>query len=162
MEFKSYYVAKIIDYGRSYIVNGVDLKKELCKTPLCKPDCGTKYGFGWLNDNLTPDNFFISSIKKNESHDLRLINSIFPQIVKYGVGIPEFENNKLYGTEPNINPIELNLITNVTGVKITLNNYFREPNLVAYFRSSLYSLDKKFGEMHVYLDLSKDVQFVKT
>jgi hypothetical protein len=82
--FKSRYMLKIIDYGRSYfndIESGVNSRdiydEELCQnaTDCTSPEtgeCGSSVGFGWLK-NLPPHPesvFYISSQRKNISHDL--------------------------------------------------------------------------------------------
>ena len=72
--FKSKYMAKIIDYGRSYFKNqrtkesSLKVYKEVCK--LCTPDCGTDAGFAYLKD--TSRLTYIVSQKKNITHDLQL------------------------------------------------------------------------------------------
>lgn len=73
-KFKSKYMAKIIDYGRSYFKNNKTKESSLkvyntvCK--LCTPDCGSEAGFAYLKDasRLT----YIVSQKKNITHDLQL------------------------------------------------------------------------------------------
>ena len=82
--FKSRYMLKIIDYGRSYfndIESGVNSRdiyaEELCQnaTDCTSPEtgeCGSSVGFGWLK--ILPPHpesvFYISSQRKNISHDL--------------------------------------------------------------------------------------------
>ena len=83
ISFKSAYIAKLIDYGRSYYdykgpgdVRGrLEIEdeskyvyKEVCKIPECKPRCGHNYGFAWFKTN---DN--ICSQRPNISQDLRLL-----------------------------------------------------------------------------------------
>lgn len=82
VRFKSRYIAKIIDYGRSYFenpsgkgftANSKSIYDEVCKEKACK-DCGGSQGFGWLEYKpaTLPYNSFICSQIPNESHDLRL------------------------------------------------------------------------------------------
>jgi hypothetical protein len=77
LEFNCQYVPKIIDYGRSFFDNGnLNSRKiydRLCKEKDCKPKCGEKFGFTWLDPIPT---FHISSSQKNESHDLRALYNI--------------------------------------------------------------------------------------
>ena len=120
--FLSPYIPKIIDYGRSYFNNGntnsTTIYNKICTTPQCGI-CGQDVGFGWF-DPISE--YFISSSKKNESHDLRICNIIrkelkniytvtktkpttiafkelahFVKKVKYGVGIKS-RQGKEYGT----------------------------------------------------------------
>jgi len=90
VKFKSSYMLKIIDYGRSYFKDetGTNAKtiydKELCEYgtecnyPETTGECGDKVGFSWLK-KLGPQpikQFYISSQKKNISHDLLPLNRI--------------------------------------------------------------------------------------
>ena len=160
LEFNSYYVAKIIDYGRSYISNGAELKKKLCDTRECDPDCGYNYGFGWMNNTLSSKNYYISSIKKNQSHDLRLLNSIFPKLVKYGNGISK-SSNKHYGTKPMSTETTDGLISNVSGAKSYIKQYLTNTENITYFSGNDFPPAKKIGELHVYLDFTTPTRFVK-
>lgn len=73
--FYSAYIPKIIDYGRSYvhssIMNSKKIFDTICAEKACNPYCGENVGFQWFN---TDNDLFIASSKKNESHDLRLLN----------------------------------------------------------------------------------------
>ena len=76
--FDSPYIAKIIDYGRSYIHDGEtskDIYDHVCQLPEC-PDCGADNGFGTFPLSNERDFYHIVSQKKNESHDLRFLNSV--------------------------------------------------------------------------------------
>ena len=93
--FKSRYIAKIIDYGRSYysygassIRNPKNFFKQLCETNECnienekhpgtlKSACGEEMGLAWLYPDLHEDYYFISSSLSNPSHDLRLLYQIY-------------------------------------------------------------------------------------
>lgn len=54
VNFKSPYIVKIIDYGRSYFspehpdLNPTDIYNHLCSEPACSPKCGSKSGFTFL------------------------------------------------------------------------------------------------------------------
>lgn len=100
--FKSKYLVKIIDYGRSYFNNGGDIHSKsihskLCATPECNDiiedqysdddekenkiikyaNCGDYSGFGFLqSEENNIDNYYINSFRHNISHDLRLIRII--------------------------------------------------------------------------------------
>ena len=153
--FYSPYIPKMIDYGRSYFDNGnLNSRKiydRVCSTKDCKPNCGKKYGFEWLN----PDPYLtISSSQKNESHDLRLMNSLksiddfyktnvnpstektyihlknIVDKIAYGVGIDEPEN-KQFGTIENLNILPRR-ITNVNGLHDELKKLIEEkPDIIS-------------------------------
>lgn len=76
IEFYTRFIPKIIDYGRSFFDNGktnsAKIRNKICNTPGCI-ECGDNNGFGWLDPNSP---YFICSSKKNESHDLRLLDFI--------------------------------------------------------------------------------------
>jgi hypothetical protein len=85
INFKSPYIVKIIDYGRSFFkykgtnsgqLNSSDIYKKLCQEGSCNIGnqvCGKDYGFEWMEGPLSNENFFISSQYLNNSHDLRLL-----------------------------------------------------------------------------------------
>ena len=82
VEFKSPYIAKIIDYGRSYFesdkMNSFGILKQLCKEPECDDrysNCGESYGFKYMNTaSQMKESYYICSAINNPSHDLRLMN----------------------------------------------------------------------------------------
>lgn len=85
ISFRTRYIAKIIDYGKSYFndeANGFNVErfyKDICDKRECLPDCGFNYGFSWFED--MDDEYYISSRVPNKSHDLRLLSilgSIIP------------------------------------------------------------------------------------
>ena len=126
VEFKSSYIAKLIDYGRSFFVDADEssitgssksIYDTICKIKQCKPNCGEDVGFGNVAPEEYPGSFYyISSSKRNMSHDLRALNDLkkYPGInpalhntlkkVVYGFGLAE---NKQYGTKEQDNPSRL-------------------------------------------------------
>jgi len=75
VRFKSRYLPKIIDYGRSYYRYGRNLIENVYASPDC-PNHGIDDGFSFssLDGTLNRDDFFINVARKNESHDLRLLS----------------------------------------------------------------------------------------
>ena len=123
VEFKSSYIAKIIDYGRCFFVDtdeslfsgsSKSIYDTICKLEKCRPNCGVNAGFSNLAPETYPGSFYyISSSKRNMSHDLRLLNELKKQSliktlnvplynelkkVSYGIGL---KINKHYGTKEN-------------------------------------------------------------
>ena len=92
IEFKSQYIAKIIDYGRSFFnypyemhekINPSTIYEKICSEPNCetiiknkKLQCGQANGFNYFNKNLQQKHMYILSTESNPSHDLRLLYSI--------------------------------------------------------------------------------------
>jgi len=77
--FKSPYIAKIIDYGRCYFNDTEDSKDiydEVCQLPKCKKKCGDERGFSNFRLSNERGFYHIVTQKKNESHDLRFLNSV--------------------------------------------------------------------------------------
>jgi hypothetical protein len=109
ISFKSQYIAKMIDYGRSFIKLGGPSNSEtyydhLCDTPSCnvRPEqCGDESGYAWLiDDSLTEDNYYISSRINNVSHDLRLLKDLWSTMPWYEK--PFSSNVKLFDMFQNI------------------------------------------------------------
>jgi len=164
--FFSPYIPKIIDYGRSFFDNGnvksKNIYDKICTINGCKPHCGSDYGFAWLD----PEPYLtISSSKKNESHDLRLLNKLKKEIlhvpdteshieldkilkrIVYGVGITEIKN-KEYGTMEDLT-ISNTKIYNVKGAYASLKKAIENPEVVKENLMNFSSL-KKIGDLHVY------------
>jgi hypothetical protein len=84
VSFKSEYLVKLIDYGRSFFhdtteSNSVTVHKRLCALRECDPTCGYNSGYQYLqplNKKHPEDDYYISSMMANESHDLRLLKMI--------------------------------------------------------------------------------------
>jgi len=170
--FYSPYIPKIIDYGRSFFDNGnLNSRKiydKICSTKECEPECGGYYGLSWLDPK---PQYFISSSKKNESHDLRMINSIkkfikdlnikettisFKETKKvlnklvYGIGIKEPEY-KTFGTKENVS-ISESKIYNVTGAYIALKKVVENSKVILENQMKYSNLSNKLGDLHVYYD----------
>jgi hypothetical protein len=172
--FKMPYLPKIIDYGRSYFDNGnlnsYKIYESVCSTNECEPHCGHNYGLQWLN----PDPYLtISSSQKNESHDLRLINSVKNNLmgiyqktsppvqntfielqnifnkIAYGVGIRKYEK-KQFGTKENLN-ISPRRITNVNGLHDALKIAIQKSEIITENQTN-YNDNETACHLHVYYD----------
>jgi hypothetical protein len=71
--FYSPYIAKIIDYGRSYFYendqnNSSIVLKKICQAKECKPECGIDYGYNQIYEYID------KNYARNISADLRLIS----------------------------------------------------------------------------------------
>ena len=187
--FNCPYIVKIIDYGRSFykykqselnpptIINPMDIYDKLCTEPKCSPDCGTDKGFEWMSTSLTQDNYFISSLLPNMSHDLRLLNYITNAIkqnkpkrantlqektmyatittqildkLKYGQGIKG--DDKKYGTNVNKTYGFPNSINNVVDAESALQDIIMNDPLASLLNERKYPPANKIGSMHIYVD----------
>jgi len=173
--FFSPYIPKIIDYGRSFYDNGKSNSRKIydkiCTVKECSPKCGIDSGLSWLD----PKPYItISSSKKNESHDLRLLNRLRGGISKlyaghpiptektfietynmlkktvYGVGIDE-PKNRSYGTEENLS-ISADKIYNVTGAYEGLKEIVESPIVINENKTNYPNMADKLGDLHVYND----------
>ena len=163
VQFKSYYIAKIIDYGRSYISSSMKIHKKLCNTTACNPDCGYDNGFAWMDGKtLLAENYYINSAIRNPSHDLRLFKMFFPgfKSLKYGVGINN-SDNKEYGTKPNYTSGMPNAINNVADAskyfQLKLSDAIRQ----AYFNGPDFPENKKFADLHIYMNMTTPMKLIK-
>ena len=173
LSFKSQYVTKMIDYGKSFVNlsgshNSETYHTELCNTNECNVDpeeCGDESGYGWLHsDSLTADNYYISSRVNNQSHDLRLLKDLWPNlpwhdeplvsnvrirtVLKNILGRVHYEHK--YGTPPVAGKQDINgKIENVVDAE------FHIRHAMAYAdqrkaNDDYYSGMAKLGDMHLY------------
>ena len=146
----------------------------MCRSPYCKPSCGMFVGFQFMPPD---DEFFISTSKKNESHDLRLLYTfqkigIFEQYSKhnpnssigkainscvYGVKIQN-PQHKIFGTEENTK-ISNSRIYNVEGAYLAFQKIVMDANTIAT-NDQHNSTKTKLGEFHIYTD-QKPMHFNK-
>lgn len=104
ISFKSPYMAKIIDYGRSYFknesnndFNSANMYNEICNEKECG-DCGENVGYSWLSrSGSLRRQYFIHSIFSNQSHDLRLLYNLKEDFKYYSLNLKMYKNpNSLY------------------------------------------------------------------
>lgn len=151
--FKSRYIAKIIDYGRSFYDDGdnnsLKTYNTICGTTECEPDCGVESGLVILGPEQYPGSFhYISSQKRNISHDLRLATTIrFPRQRTYLQNVVDkVEYTRQYGTKEILSkefPYKINnvidmwsaltKIINTPEYKTANDEYFNTLNHVGVF-----------------------------
>lgn len=175
--FHSPYIPKIIDYGRSFFDNGnLNARKiydKICKEKDCEPKCGEMVGLSWLD----PKPFLtISSSKKNESHDLRLLKTIATNMelvqilstgpvpteatfvetnkllrkIVYGVSI-KHAPQKEFGTKENLK-ITKPKIYNVNGAYLALKEIIAKQELIAENDMNYFRPEDLIGTLHIYDD----------
>jgi hypothetical protein len=118
VSFKSKYIAKIIDYGRSFFndeeakMDSKKIRASLCVEPSCNPkwegECGKFQGFASLrglsneSSELNESNGYIDSTNANYSHDLLLIHQLKNILMKKifnGSGIFKLFRNLNYNSD---------------------------------------------------------------
>lgn len=176
--FYSAYIPKIVDYGKSFVrssnMNSKKIYDTICAEKACNPNCGENVGFQWFTPN---SKMFISSSKKNESHDLRLLtmcindvnkilndnnlnidkNPAFLKIyeilqkTKYGVGIDNIKN-KQFGSIENLSNNSTDGIVNVNLAYKALKHAIEEPDVIAENKEYYEKTFSKLGDIHIYDD----------
>jgi len=173
LSFKSQYIAKMIDYGRSFIdinkqSNSETYYKELCLEESCNYDgeqCGDESGYGWMPPPQTEDNYYISSSLNNISHDLRLLSNLWPimpwneepfksntrirSILKNILGRVKYEND--YGTPPVVGKASLShgLIEDVGDAEFYIRGAVQKADQ-KQANDDYYIGMQKLGDMHIY------------
>jgi hypothetical protein len=175
--FKSIYIVKIIDYGRSFFNGNEEYYDKVCKEKACDPNCGHYLGFSYFNKDFTKDKdtYYINALHKHESHDLRLLyefrnNSpinvyrghdltknyvkLFDDVV-YGVGLAT--EYKRYSTMEDLT--HDHLIHNVTDANKRFEQIIDTP-LAKEINDYTYEKSIKIGELHVYSD-GRELEFIQ-
>ena len=173
----------MIDYGRCFFYdnntnNSTNIHNQICSENSCDPECGEEVGYGWLHDNgLNGYDYYINSSEVNISHDLRLMYDItlqkksipsfalpqFPALhtllykVEYGIGIDD-QDNKPYGTMPNIDSGIPDKINNVQDAYIMLEALLKQSTLQKQNNKD-YKHMTKLGDLYVY-SANKPIRFV--
>ena len=186
VSFKSKYIVKIIDYGRSFFkyaageaasgaveaagaANAKDVYEAVCKEPECGPagSCGYDKGFAWM-EKLEPrykaGSNWISSQEKNISHDLRLLNEVkentvglLPDFMKTMTDLVQYK--KQFGTGEILKSGLPNKINNVQDAADIFKHELLEPEEIEY-NEEVYQGQPKLGDLHVYDD-GRPMQFTK-
>lgn len=169
--FKSRYMLKIIDYGRSYFndefkgVNAKELYDEkICPEADCNSrdsgTCGSHVGFSWLKklSGRPKSQFYISSQQRNISHDLLPLTRIKENNKEPSLNILTPELNALvnkvvytdyYGTKENTRKGYPKKIFNVDDAMQCIKTYimsqkFKDKN------EEVYSGKDKLGDLSIY------------
>jgi hypothetical protein len=170
--FKSRYIAKIIDYGRSFFRNSTiqsnDIYRELCKIKECNngEKCGDMSGYSFFlkSQSEIKTNHYINSLSINNSHDLRLIKdvmrlittkSLSPAVNKYLLFFKKNTNyEQQFGTPHNPSSGLPKKINNVSDAF----QFIKNTKLTIVESLSFDHLDK-IGDLHVYDD-GRDMEFI--
>jgi len=158
IRFKSPFMVKIIDYGRSYFGIG-NIRDELCK--ICE-ECGEDVGFGWLyfqkND---PQSYYITPRFLNKSADLRLLYDI-KRKVKSSKHLKRMLNINFispYGTPENIT-FKRGEIRNISDAFNTICKIMILDDVIIDNEKSVSSMTK-FGDLEIFTDMSREMIFTK-
>lgn len=170
ISFKSPYMAKIIDYGRSYFkhenkdnFNSKNIYDKICKEKECEP-CGEKVGYSLLtNSGQLRNQSYIHSSVSNKSHDLRLLynfKSVFknyklhtkthkkPNSLYFNI-LNKLKYNTHYGTPEAKNNGYPNKIETVSDAFKGLSDLILRPDFFEYNQAEIENLDK-IGDLYIY------------
>ena len=182
VSFKSAYVAKIIDYGRSYFKDSVTdnwgfanrnqlgnapnskrIHSHICMLGNCRPKCGADFGFSFLNEETVFGEVgYIVSQKPNVSHDLRLLyelNSKVPSmfVIKALLNDVVYDVKtkgrfKGYGTKENKVAGKFGKINNINDAYMGLESMVTKLRTSALNDGKFPDPNMKLGDLHVYVD----------
>jgi len=172
VSFNTYYISKIIDYGRSFFDdNNEGISSLLLKTKIkgikqnINPD---NSGYGWL---ITTGEHHIDSSKKNISHDLRLLRMIKNNISNYEddditkkffVLFKNLKYDGQYGTEEVLTNSKL-YVKNVVDAHYQLKNLVIDNLLQMKSNNPTTFPDEDLlGTMDIYLDGSSKPMTYRT
>jgi len=128
--FKSPYIVKIIDYGRSYFspehpdLNPTDIYNHLCSEPACSsnplaipPKCGSEFGFTFFNPSRKNEKYdwYINTNISNQSHDLKIFKYVSAKIA----------SNKFKGIDPKWEKLLDPLVKLITGASQQYGKEFK-------------------------------------
>jgi len=179
--FKSCYMLKIIDYGRSFFKDETANSKQIYDEELCEyatdcnePDssgeCGDQVGFAWLaKPGANPaKNFYISSQKRNMSHDLLPLTRILeshtaPRTNKLTPELKALLGKVVYtdyfGTAELAMTGYPHAIYNVQDASKTIMDYIMTKKCMDK-NAEVYAGLEKLGDLHIYLNKQKPMHFV--
>jgi hypothetical protein len=175
ISFKSSYMLKIIDYGRSYFkdtAGGIDAKQvyaDICKTAACDDNCGESFGLAWLEDDSADpaERYFISSQHENMSHDLLPLTRMYEKHTDKTLVLPpvlvELGQKIIYkgyfGTEENVLMGYPEVINNVQDAATFIMDCVKRPDYLAH-NNAVNRTKEKLGDLHIYMDGSREMEFM--
>jgi hypothetical protein len=181
ISFKSSYMLKIIDYGRSYFndeeshLNSKQVYDEICQINKCNTrndKCGASFGFSWLEDDShdPAGNFYISAQHKNISHDLLPLERIYQNNTKENPNnlppdlfdlIKKVIYNDYFGTPEDLTAGYPANINNVQDAADFIAEWVKKPEYQA--RNNAANRTKgKLGDLHIFMDGITPMEFVPT
>jgi len=172
--FRSQYLVKLLDYGRSYYNEGANnnssvVYDKICHTITCNPQCGVDKGFARLGIDRQRKHRVkavnLISRKPNKSYDLWLLDTIQGLILSHrdldllkdveGLDLLcymiEFDN----GIEKESEVMKIN---NVLDAFKSLNDIVNTESNITKNRERYSDVKKKIGELHIYTD-GRDVEY---
>ena len=185
--FKSKYMVKIIDYGRSFFPGSKDYYERICNIRECG-DCGEAAGFNSMRrESDLYHEGYIHSLYSNQSHDLRLLRECYELLDEHSAELEDhggmvntkFMSNNLfellfvkyskpYGTPEVVNTTSQNVLSYL-GYSRPISSVSDVVRIILpYITSNAsqndrdYASLRKIGDLHVYSDLKTPMEFIPT
>lgn len=159
IQFKSPYMVKIIDYGRSHMSVG-NIYEEVCK--LCD-NCGKSVGYQWLYPQKNePRTYYITPRFLNNSADLRLLYDIRRKVASPNNFLKKMltvKYNTPYGTPEDLTFKEGEL-HNIIDAFNMISKLMLLPEVLKMNETSVSKMTK-FGDLEVYTDMSQPMRFTR-
>ena len=158
VSFNSEYVAKIIDYGKSFFdASGLShssitdhpqkINEKICTLPECEPYCGEDYGYK-LDPRYIDTRTHITPLKKNSSHDLRLLSIIGKKFISSSHWMRAFFDNVIYhgryGTPELSSSLTSN--SNISNVISNVEDAFEQLKFIIMSPSNKATNDSRYTE----------------
>ena len=166
ISFPSRFIAKILDYGRSYCPQVDTYYKSICQhcnKPTGRP-CGYNEGHKWFMTG-NEQSYYIGVLDTNISHDLRLgamVRELLIQRKAFKLPISgllkQIKYGSKYGTREDSCPTE-DRICDVEDMYESLNAYVNNSVFESYYETE-FDPQHLEGTMNIYLDRSKELSFV--
>lgn len=159
IHFKSPYIVKIIDYGRSYFGIG-NIRDELCR--LCE-NCGEDVGYEYLfyqKNDLNSE--YISPRFLNKSSDLRILYDIKRKVLNPTPHLKQMLNFKYlnkYGTTEDLTS-KPGVIHNIMDAFDMISKIMASHDVLLDNEASVKGMTK-FGVLEIFTDMSQEMRFIK-
>lgn len=184
VSYKSRYLVKIIDYGRSFFTGSPAYYQKVCDEAKCQPLNGLKKGFvnfhppGPAGVGRAADRVYghANALFKNESHDLiflyncnymltkdfpekqKLLDADYMKILQDTVYMKELSHFSRGGTIENLTHSDK--IHNVTDACERWESYIEDPIRIEK-NEKAYEGYSSLGDLHIYTD-GRELRFIQT
>ena len=183
VSYKSRYLVKIIDYGRSFFTGSPEYYQKVCNEPRCQPLNGLRKGFtnfhppGPAGVGRAADRVYghANALFKNESHDLKflyncnymvtkdfpekqkLLDADYMKILQDTIYMKELSHFSRAGTIENLTHSDK--IHNVTDGCERWEAYIEDPIRIQK-NEKVYEGYSSLGDLHIYTD-GRELQFIQ-
>lgn len=159
LQFKSPFMVKIIDYGRSYAGVG-NVRDDVCK--ICE-NCGEQVGYQWLQHQKNERRaFYITPRFLNNSADLRLLYDFKRKVVSPNEHLKKMFKIRYetrYGTPEDLT-FKNGEIRNIKDAFDTISSIMTLPDVIRDTDKSVANMTK-FGDLEIFTDMSQPMRFTK-